>query len=74
MLYDHTHTYAGRMRCIGLMGIREELHWPAFVAGQRSFSVSLAARRAACETARPARVTKELRDPVGIAVKVALST
>ena len=36
MPYNHTHTYAGRMRCIGLMGIREELHWPAFVAGQRS--------------------------------------
>ena len=32
MLYNHTHTYAGRMKCIGLMGIREELHRPAFVA------------------------------------------
>ena len=56
MLYNRTHTYAGRMKCIGLMGIREELHWPAFVAGQRSFSVSLAARRAALELRAPWRL------------------
>ena len=71
-LYNDTRL-AGRMNMIGLMGIREDFTGrPVWGRPMLPLRVTLGAPR--CFRCCAARVTKVLRDPVGIAVKVALST